>query len=414
MSIPENFKFADQHSQVYPCNLVIAQLLSPRVVELLSTDAALDWFDIEVANEDDFSIFVSLLHRGTADFSVDHLPSYISLARQLGNYDLMKQFVSLHPLPSELTPSNILEELKFYEMVGAVPAPELLRFASANFYRLTEIFSHQLKPQTLDLIFSVSLVVESEDAFFDFVKEEIGDGSLDLLRHVDLLYLSGEKIREFLSLLDLTTLTQGIWERIQFTVQSIRPDPLHTSPIHRYGTVYRPGANYFDGIFANFNRACSGNCAEKGIIEVTSSQTCCGKPTVIFADSDWSGSHQWHAGNVSSIWFKADFKSRRVAITHYAIHKCSTDCPDTDQLKTWAVEGSNSDSDSDWTVIDGRRDDQSLYGKSTLQALFECNGDTVHEFRYIRLIQRGPCHNTTNLCFRISQFEIFGVLSSTE
>jgi hypothetical protein len=86
-SIPENFKFADQNGQLYPCNLVIAQLLAPRVVELLSTDPTIDSFDIEVANEDDFCPFVSLLQRGAADFSLDHLASYISLSRQLGNCD---------------------------------------------------------------------------------------------------------------------------------------------------------------------------------------------------------------------------------------------------------------------------------------------------------------------------------------
>jgi hypothetical protein len=328
----------------------------------------------------------------------------------------MNQFVSLHPLPSKLTPSNILEELKFYEMVSAVPAPELLRFASANFYRLTEIFSHQLKPQTLDLIFSDSLVLESEDAFFDFVKEEIGDGSLDLLRHVDLLYLSSEKIREFLSLLDLTTLTQGIWERIQFTVQSIRPDPLHTSPIHRYGTIYRPGANYFDGIFANFNRSCSGNCAEKGIIEVTSSRTCCHAPQVLFAGSDWSGNNYWHPHNDSNVWVKADCKGRRISVTHYAIHNCLTRCGENEILRTWAVEGSNSDSDSDsdWMVIDARSNDESLHATGSAQVLFECNGETVQAFRYIRLIQRGPCHNTSNRDFVISQFELFGAVSLSE
>jgi hypothetical protein len=211
-----------------------------------------------------------------------------------------------------------------------------------------------------------------------------------------------------------TTLTQGIWERIQVALQSLHPDPLHTSPRHRSVTIYRPGPNYFDGLFANLNRACSGNCVKKRSIEGTGSPRCCGDLTVLFAASDWSGNSYWHPSNVSSMWFKVDFKNRKVSVMAYAIHKCLTRCGEKEILKTWAVEGSNSGShsDSDWTVIDARSDDESLQVVANAQALFACNGDTAQAFRYIRLIQRGPCHNTNSRDFVISQFEVFGVLSA--
>jgi hypothetical protein len=343
-------------------------------------------------------------------------PALRDLESRLDCRRKLNEFVSLHPLPSELTPSNIREELKFYEMVGAIPAPELLKFASANFYRLSEVFVHQLKPQTLDLIFSESLVLESDDGFFDFITGEVGGGCLDLLRHVDLVCLSGEKIREFLSLLDITTLTQGIWDRIQRTLQSVLPDPLHQSCSHSYLIVFNSGRNYFDGVFACLNRWFGGNCARNGVIKVTGTQNCCNEPTVLFAGSDWGGSNFWHPRNDSNVWIRADFKGRRVSITHYAIHNCLPRCGEAEILKTWAMEGSNagSDSDSDWTVIDARSDDESLHGKDKVQALFECRSETVHAFRYIRLIQRGPCHNTSNRGFVISQFELFGAVSLSQ
>jgi hypothetical protein len=418
-SIPQNFQFADQHGQVYPCNVVLAQLLSPRVVQLLSTDPTIDCLEIEVGNGEDFSVFVSLLERGTAEFSDKCLGSCIGLAQQLGNSELANQFLALHPHPTELTTRNILGEFTFFESVNAPPPSELLQFARTHFYQLAEVFAGQLKPETLDLIFSQSLVLESEDAFFDFVKGEIEVGSIDLLQHVDLRYLSSSKVDEFLALLDLTTLTAGIWDRIKSALRSIRADAPCRSSAARdrsWKMDFYSGRGYFDGIFAYLNRFWGGNCARNGIIEATSLKEAAGDLSVLFAASDWSDGNHWRASSTPNVWFKVDFKTRKVSVTHYAIHDCLTRNRDDETLKTWALEGSNSElnSDSAWTVIDSRRDDESLRGKEKLEALFECNGDTSQAFRYIRLIQRGPCHGVTAYDFSLSQFEIFGVLSATD
>jgi hypothetical protein len=242
-SIPNNFDFVDQRGQSYPCNIVIAQLLSPRVAQLLSNDPTISSLEIAVEDENAFCLFTSLIGCGTADVCEERLASYISLAGQLGNTELAKQLRSFHPIPLDLSPSNLLHELSFYEKLGELPPVELLRFASANFYRLTEVLGHQLKPETLDLIFSEpSLVLKTEDQLFEFLKGELCDESIDLLRHVELCCLSDGKYDELMDLLDPSTLTPGIWSRIR----SIRSDRSRRSESHDYRLVFAYSGKPFD------------------------------------------------------------------------------------------------------------------------------------------------------------------------
>jgi hypothetical protein len=412
-SIPDNFQFVDQRGQIYACNIIVARLVSPRVALLLSSDPTIRSIDIEVEKKDDFLLFTSLLRSGTATVCRERLSSSILLARQLGNTELVEQLLSFRPLPSEVDASNIVDDLKFYEEMGENPPIELIRFASENFYRLTEILRHQLKPDTLDQILNQSLVLTTEDQLFTFLQEEIdGEESIDLLRHVEVCCLSEGKYEEFMNHLEPSTLTAGIWSRIR----SIRPDRSHRSETHRYERQFGYDGKNFEGIFAHLNRLAGGNCVEKGIIGAEASNTKSGTLSVLFADSDWSGDNFWYQSSVLNGWFKVDFKDRRVSVTDYAIHNSLTHVKEFYFLKTWTLEGSNvdSDSDSDWTKIDSRTDDETLHGSSKVQGHFSCNGDTSHAFRYIRLVQRGTSHHASYYHFLISQFEIFGSLSPPE
>jgi hypothetical protein len=365
-------------------------------------------FDIEIEGENDFCLFTSLLRDGTGDVCSERLASCISIASQLGNAELVKQLFALHPLPAEFTSSNMMEEFRFYEMAGEVPPVELVRFASQNFYRLTQVLANQLEPETLDLIFSETLLLTSEDQFFDFLKAEVCDRSIDLLRHVELCCLSESKYEEFMELLDPSALTPGIWARIR----SIRPDRTHSSKVHQYGLQIPYVEKFFDGIFAHFSRIAGGNCVEKGVIAAKCSHNGGGDLSILFAANDWSGDRYWRHGSVLNGWFKVDFKGWRVSVTHYAIHNSVKWVQEHHFLKSWTLEGSNtdSDSDSDWTKIDSRTDDETLHGATKLQGVFYCNGDTTCAFRFIRLVQRGTSHDPKYYYFCISQIEIFGRL----
>jgi hypothetical protein len=174
----------------------------------------------------------------------------------------------------------------------------------------------------------------------------------------------------------------------------------------------RPGSDHFEGIFAFLKEESGGNCLKNNTIAATASKTCCGELHYLFDKSDYGQSAYWHHGNVLNGHFEIDFKDRRLAMTHYAIHNNLHSVSEHHFLKTWTVEGSNGG--KEWTVIDKRTNEESLHGKDKVEALFACNGDTQHEFRFIRLYQRGPSHDPRSYQFLLSQFEVFGTLYSTK
>jgi hypothetical protein len=210
---------------------------------------------------------------------------------------------------------------------------------------------------TLDRVLALQLVLWSEDWFFDRIKNTIesrNESCLNLLSHVDLLCLSTRKMIEFLECIDYTMMSREIWCHICARLQS---DGFHRhtqSSIHEYISQIQiqPRSNIFDGIFAWLKKETGGNCAINGTIIATASNTCCGTLSVLFDTSDYSGSSYWHHNNAKDGYFQIDFKDRRLAMTHYAIHNNSHYVRERDFLKTWTVEGANSD--LKWTVIDSR------------------------------------------------------------
>lgn len=377
---------------------------------MIAADLTIDCCYIEIEDPNDFDVFRDLLEKGVATISVETSRRLLSIARQLGNSELIEKFASLHEFPDELTPMNILAELKFCEQFDFF-SERVLQYAAENFVEIQDKVSLQFEIRTLDLIFAKPMILDSEDSFFDFIRNEIqnrGQGCLELLSHVDLRCLSAQKMTEFLELVDLETISPGIWERICERLRSPDSHPCHRSPTHEYAPSIQPGSDFFDGVFARLKRETGQNCALNGTIVATASNTHCGVLTILFDKSDWGQASYWHHDTVKDGWFQVDFKDRRLVMTHYAIHNSVYWVREHDFLKTWTVEGSNDG--TKWSVIDSRTNDGTLHGKDKVQALFKCNGDTNHAFRFIRLYQRGVSHDPSNYHFLISQFEVFGLL----
>jgi hypothetical protein len=211
-----------------------------------------------------------------------------------------------------------------------------------------------------------------------------------------------------LNVVDLKRIDDGIWERIRERLLLPVFHPVRRSAVSGCPRLIGPGSDYFGGIFAELNRQTGGNCAVNGAIAATASNTCSGSLTILFNKSDWGQSSYCQHSNVKDGWFQVDFKSRRLVMTHYAIHNSVYRVGEYDFLKTWMVEGSHDEKVR--SVIDTRTNDETLHGKDKIQALFRCNGDTKQAFRFIRLYQRGVSHDSSSFYFLISQFEVFGLL----
>jgi hypothetical protein len=400
---PDNFQLVDQRGNTYACNALLAQLVSGRVRQVLLADPTIDSFEIEVEN-DDFSVFLSLIRTGSVEISLDRLPSYIKIARALDNPELVQQLIDMHPLPRELTPENVLQGWQFYQLVEAHPPTELLDYTRSNFWRLTQVLAGHLEPTNLELIISEPLILASEDSFFDFLKGEMKEGERDLLKYVSLSCLSPDKLREFMGLLDLSTVTPELWKRIQVELCSIR-SAVPRPQIHTYYAPSPRDPEKRAGIFALLSRMAGGNCADRDVIDVPDSSGDLKTLSGVLTGSDSRYSHPNRPGTS----FCVDFKNRQVSVTHYAIE---IPLYSRISLATWTLQGSNSNprSDAGWRAIDVRSDDPHL-SSSSAHYVFECNGVTEPPFRYIRLVQLGKSRGQDTYAFEMSHFELFGTIS---
>jgi hypothetical protein len=395
---------------LYRCDIVLAQLLAPSIAKLMASDPTIDSLYVDIDNPDDFALFRSLIETGATVVSPDRNQGYLAIARQLGNEELIQKLYALYRPPDELNATNIVAELQFAELFDQF-GDEALDYAAQHFNEISHLLACQLKVRTLDLVLSKPLVLDSEDGLFDFIKDEIekrGDDCFGLLSRIDLRCLTSQKMMEFLDLIDLRRISTEIWDRIRERLLLPAFHPLCRSFVSEFPYCIPPGRDYFDGIFAHLKRKTGGNCALNDTIAATASHTESGTLTVLFDKSDYGRYSYWQNKNVKDAWFQVDFQARWLMLTHYSIHNNGYWVRESDSLNTWTVEVSNDE--RAWFVIDSRTNDEALHGASKVQALFPCNGDTAHAFRFIRLYQRGVSHDPSYFNFLISQFEVFGIL----
>jgi hypothetical protein len=245
---------------------------------------------------------------------------------------------------AEITNETIIQELILYQDFHEIPQP-LLEHANKHFYQIMNLLPSQIKYKTLGLILSMdSLILETEDSLFDFIKQQIisHDSSfLDFISHIDLSFLSSSRISEFLELISYNNLTPDIWSCISRRLQNPLLFPLKHSSTHQYCNLFIPKDDIFDGIFSSLNKLSGGNCATNGTISVKASNTHCGNLSIIFVKNDFGQNNFWHHDHIKDGYFEIDFLKRRISLSHYAIHNNLHYVREHDFFKTWTVEGSN-------------------------------------------------------------------------
>jgi hypothetical protein len=105
-------------------------------------------------------------------------------------------------------------------------------------------------------------------------------------------------------------------------------------------------------------------------------------------------------------WICYDFKERTIVPTHYSLRSASRDYGGVggSHLKSWLIETSMNE--SNWTVVDERRDNADLNDQNVTRAFAV---SVSQQCRFIRLVMLGKNHAGW-YGLRISSFEIFGSL----
>ena len=159
---------------------------------------------------------------------------------------------------------------------------------------------------------------------------------------------------------------------------------------------------YFDGIIRQLTNECGGNVSDNGIVDVTASSTCWGSPknVVDFDGTSWFGTQ-----NSLVSWIQYDFKNKKVNPHLYLIKSSANWNKGGNHPRYWVIEGSNSGSSNEWTVLDTRDNCMLLDGNAVTQCFpIEKHGEF---YRYLRIRQTGS-NVYGNYHFAISSLEYIG------
>jgi hypothetical protein len=162
--------------------------------------------------------------------------------------------------------------------------------------------------------------------------------------------------------------------------------------------ICSPGADPLDGLISHLTRECGGNVVDRGLVGITA-KSVWDDTFVPQNAADLRSPRTFGSKDEADQWIQWDFKTSQIVATHYSIHTHS-DGSGASHLRNWVLEGRNED--EDWIVLDERRDDSQLNGKSRL-VTFDIA--TRIRVRLIRLRQTGVNHRGSRvLSFRSLEF----------
>lgn len=396
----KDFKFIiGGHEHV--TNSIFADLISPRVSRLHSTDPTVDSLTIDVNDPSDFfKFFIALAETGHCELIPEMFSFVWEICEQLENYLLLSVIVTRDLSSCELNLSNVLKFLNCVPFLvsGSHELIRITKFASSHFVELNVEELNLLPIETLSLIISdESLRIHNEDFLLNFIVNLIqirGDEFKYLLSSVDLRFLSVDGISTFLSKLSFDDLTGDLWENIvkRLRIDTIPAISAYPKKYKCISNVFEPkDGHYFKGIINYLNSINGGSCYSNGTIEVSlinkdekshegmfdyeNINTC--------VRSNYQGScYQCSNYQGSKIQFlDVDFKDRKIDLTHYSFNVSDNFKP-MHYPHTWNVEGSNDR--MNWTILDKREKD-TKFNSCGQTVLYQCINDQ-HDwgYRYIR------------------------------
>lgn len=155
------------------------------------------------------------------------------------------------------------------------------------------------------------------------------------------------------------------------------------------------------GIIHQLTKECGGNVSDKGIVDITASST---YSAYLPKNATYNSKNDFMSENIENSWLKYDFKNKKVCPTYYIIRSINA-CEGNGQLMNWVIEGSNSDSSNDWTILDSRNNITSLDDRNAVQS-FSIQNPSIF-YRYLRIRQTGKNSGGNNY-LKISALEYFG------
>ena len=427
-------------NNVFECNKIVADIISPIIRKQHFNDPTINSFEIDTTEYDlskiDFSLFNLVLE--SAQFNSIQIDSSNIDALQfffnkLGNPSFMEKF---NEMTSKITNENAVQQLLLKDKIH-IQAKEEIEFIASHLYELENQIQN-IPPQYLHEIFSSkNLCISSEEWLLNFIidccekaaKGELSDERAEyanLLECVHFDSLSSDSIDLFFKKTILNDINSATWNLIAQLCMKLKANngeksnSKDTSQINskRYfqkpAPVQKPapampidieffGGNPLNGIFEYLKSHYSNgkNIADSGIINVKPSTVVSG--TSVFNLFEHNSNSVYLSKDIPGQWILFDFKNFRVIPKFYSL--ATHEHPaNSHHLRSWVVEVS--DDNLNYTEISRESNNVTLNRPNSLVVYKTLKQKKA---RYIRIRMTGPNWNN-NAVLALTKVEFFGTL----
>lgn len=429
ISQDEEFRFIFAH-QVISIKNIFADFISPKVSKIRRTDPTIKSMNFPLKYYDKFNETtlskIKLLSIGeSVDIDEEESLQMKIISIFLENDELLTILNDLYP--EEITMKNIdlyLTNLPKFSQISPnfqyFNYSNIIDYISSHFYLIDHKKLKELPLEIIhSIIFNSNLRLESEESLFDFINELFEDDhdSTELVSFyetIEFSNLSECKFDEFYDSFDFNNMSCNLWNKLCscFYTRKKTSNDIDKNII-RYITKRKviefdqnkPNSNC--GIINFLTNKSGGNVCENKTVIVTSSSLDNEVFDVKYAvDVQCKYDSYFCSCDIGDSWLKYDFVKRKVFPTHYTIK--SRPEFDFDHPMNWVIEGSNTDIDSDWAILDLRKNIQSLVGLNKICS-FEIKSNKK-DYRFLRIRQIGPNSSGSNFLV-FSTLEYYGILT---
>ena len=410
------------NGEEFKTSRLIADLLSPVICNMHSTDPTINIFTIKTSQSGDFSHILDLFNSQQNLIPESELPFINEVIEILCNESIEYENQNKTTM---ITKENVFSFIKQHEKFPLLYKNRYLTeidFISSHFSELceTQEGEKELKSLSIDTLMSIfsnnQLRLKTEDQLLNFLNQLcLNDVKYSILYETVLFeHVSKETMKEFVSIFDIENMNNFIWNRLsRRLVEDISIEKKKSEENDRYiknvslGKLFeKSDQSEFNGIL-NYLMSQSNGQIEKEI-NITSSSVLCNndnyqpRNVVLFGDKN----KYFYSENYTNSWLCFDFKEHRIIPTDYTIRSYPNG-PNNNHPKNWVIECRNDD--SEWEIVDEQRNCPHLNG-SYLVHTFKINNQNCKKFRYIRMRNIGNNWNGNNNHLRVESFEIYGKL----
>ena len=400
--------------EIFQCNKLLADFISPKVCKMRMLDKTVNSLEIPISNSIDprlFELIIGLTKGYSIEIAKDERLPLTFLFKELENTEFLN-FISNYL--DSLNDSNVISTIKMKSELN-LPIDKEISYLSSRFYKID---IEQLKTLTSEQLYYTltkkGLSVISEDWLFDFITDlstNKDDSYKSLYEFVEFQNISDEKMKEFIAIMSLDQMNEGIWQSV---CRRLENQPIKTNRNYKNNKgddnlirIPFEMKNEMKGIISFLNSKYHCNIGQMNIINITTSSVkASGKTYSPNNVVELLTSSSFVSQDEENQWISLDFGDMKVVPSYYTLKSCDVGYHAFHPIN-WIVEGS--ETGEVWYELDKQQNNSVFVtGKLKNNAASFAVKKTMR-VRYIRIKQIGKnCEDNNTLA--LAGIELYGTL----